>query len=145
MEELERLINKSATNKFVYLVVIEKHRKGYVLSVINGLFEANRIAQYVLSIQQLHQEDEDYNLENQYYPIKTYEVKGNMAFISSACSHKTAGSTNVYVVKVSVEMGGVEHFVRERENGSDLYSIEELLRRYERLMNNYSDFVFCAN
>jgi hypothetical protein len=51
----------------------------------------------------------------------------------------------IYVVGINYKDGGLQRFIRERENYSLLLSIDDLIHKYDKIKSKYKGFTFCAN
>jgi hypothetical protein len=130
-----------------YLVVVEFFARGYIMAVKVSANEAESLARAITHHINSNN-NEDVNIKEIIEPYRVlgeYDIRGDSSFITNSVWCDIQGICEIYVVGINYTDGGLRRFIRERENYSILLSIDELMRKYDKIRSMYKDFTFCAN
>ncbi|HPQ35628.1 MAG TPA: hypothetical protein PK563_14140 [Tenuifilaceae bacterium] len=130
-----------------YLVVVEFFGRGYIMAVKDSAEEAESWARGITyHINSSTNEDSDIKeIIKPYRVLIEYNIRGNSTFITNSLWCDLQGIYEIYVVGINYKDGGLQRFIRERENYSLLLSIDDLISKYEKIRSNFKGFTFCAN
>lgn len=130
-----------------YLVVVECIGRGLIMAVKKCPHEAESLAKRITHHINYNSNDDAIinEIVKPYRIIREYDVRGNTSFITNSIWSDLYGYYEVYVVGLSQKQGGINTFIRERENYTVLLSTEYIINKYEKLRTKFKGFVFCAN
>jgi len=130
-----------------YLVVVEFLGRGYIMALKASAEEAESMAIGITQhINSNFEDDAEFkDIIKPYIILIEYDIKGGTSLITNSVWSNLQGLYEIYVVGVSYKDGGLLRFIRERENYSVLLSVEDLIRKYDKMKIVFRDFTYSAN
>jgi hypothetical protein len=146
MMDIDSIVKKRNDNECIkFIVVAESDGHGVIVSLNHNQYEAESVANEVVSRLNLLDMVDALDILNGYKPIAAYRVNGNSNYISNSVWLELCCRCNIYVVSINLYDGGVKRFIREREFCSELLTIEDHMKRFDKVMRMFKGFGFGAN
>lgn len=145
MEDFKNYPKRKAENITHFIVVIEDFRNGYIVALMDSQEEAESLGMEIISRSRINEFWDLGELAIPYRPIAGYKINGNLTVITNSIWEKFTDRCLVYVVGVNLSEGGLNSFIRERENGSELISLDDHLKKFQRVTEKFKGFSFGAN
>lgn len=112
------MIEKSTTR---YLIVAEIKTKGFVLKLYKNLADAKKNMEKTYALSLKYAFNEMYKIEKELDYFASYEIKGNVLYLSNPIYGYSNGHYSVSVIKINLNHFCLKTFIRERENHSDVF------------------------
>lgn len=120
-----------------YLIVAEILKKGFILKITTDEKEAELFHQLIFDLSNKYPFGESHKIEKYLNYLISYNIKGNEFFISNSFLTSSNGEFSVYVLKIATETFCLKSFIKERENNSIVFNMEELSSEYsEQFLNS---------
>jgi hypothetical protein len=145
MESLHRMVNMNQPKTLRYLVVVELIVEGYAVAMFHSQEEAESLAYSLVTLLTLDPMSPASQTLRPFRPIARYPINGNAYFITSMIWQQNTKGGFIYIVGIHESQGGLQGFIGERQNCSQLFTLGDHIDRFDRAMDMFEGFVFLAN
>lgn len=117
-------------NGIKYLIVAEIYKKGFILKIIDGKKEALSFLQKTSEISSCYSFAQMNKVEEKLEYIASYKINGNTDYVGKYIKSISNGAYTVSVLQIDINTFCLKSFIRERENHSSVFELEQLSEEF---------------